>query len=137
PGKGPHRAAAVLRLPSGALDAPADDERDRERVRDGAAADGEDQGVGDPDRVPDDGVQADAIGIAALASAQRLGAAGRRGQGDGVRGWGQERRRRLMKSSSTTIDNTPKSEGGALCFAGPSRLLHRPWEPDFLLESAA
>jgi hypothetical protein len=79
-------AVTVLRLPGGALEAPADDERDRERVRNGAAADGEDEGVRDAGRVPDEGVQADAIGIATLASLERFGAAGRRGQGDGVRG---------------------------------------------------
>src|SRR5262249_14314359 len=104
-------AAGLLRLPGGALAAPADDQRDRERVRDRAVADGEDQGVGDARGVPDDGVQADAIGLAPLASAQRLGAAGGGDQGDGVRGWDQERGRRLTNSSSTTIDNTPWGSG--------------------------
>src|SRR5262245_29036823 len=105
PGEGPHRTVAVLRLPGGALDAPADDECDRERVRHGAVTYRKDQGVGNTGRVPDDGVQADAIGIAAVASAERLGAAGRRTARGRVRGWGQ-RGRRLKKSSSTTIDNT-------------------------------
>src|SRR5262249_17225470 len=107
PGQGSSAAAGLLRLPGGALAAPADDQRDRERVRDRAVADGEDQGVGGARGVPDDGVQADAIGLAPLASAQRLGAAGGGDQGDGVRGWDQERGRRLTNSSSTTIDNTP------------------------------
>ena len=47
-GQGPHGVVvAVLRFPGGALAAPANDERDRERVGDGAAAHGEDQGIGD------------------------------------------------------------------------------------------
>src|SRR6516225_11238943 len=107
PGEGSSGVARLLRLAGGALAAPADDERDRERVRDGAAADGKDEGVGDAGRVPDDGVQADAIGFATLAGAQRLGAAERGHQGDRIRGWEQERGRRLMNSSSTTIDNIP------------------------------
>src|SRR5262249_29010862 len=115
-------AAGLLRLPGGALAAPADDQRDRERVRDRAVADGEDQGVGDARGVPDDGVQAYAIGLAPLASAQRLGAAGRGDQGDGVRGWDQERGRRLTNSSSTTIDNTPERRAENQ----PGRPLHQP-----------
>src|SRR6516225_6970099 len=107
PGEGSSGVARLLRLAGGALDAPADDERDRERVRDGAAADGKDQGVGNAGGMPDDGVQADAIGVAKLAGAQRLGAAERGHQGNRIRRWAQERGRRLIKSSSTTIDNTP------------------------------
>src|SRR5262249_8902247 len=109
PGQGSSGAAGLRRLPGGALAAPADDQRDRERVRDGAVADGKDQGVRDACGVSDDGVQADAIGLAGLASAQRLGAAGGGDQGDRVRGWDKERGRRLTNSSSTTIDNTPFS----------------------------
>src|SRR5262249_34734336 len=106
PGQGPAGTADVLRLPGGALAAPADDERHRERVRDRAAADGQDEGHGDTGRVPDDGLQADGVGLAEVAGVERLASLGgghRRGR---VRERDQARGRRL-KPSSTTIDNTP------------------------------
>src|SRR5262249_32308262 len=64
------------------------------------------------------------IGLAPLASAQRLGAAGGGDQGDGVRGWDQERGRRLTNSSSTTIDNTPTGRGP---WASRSIAVSTPW----------
>src|SRR5262249_6225686 len=97
----------------GARAAPANDECDRERVRDGAAADGEDEGNGKPASMPDDGLQADGVGVAELAGLERLPTPGRCHQGSCIRGWGSGRGRRLMTSASTTIDNIPPA-GAAL-----------------------
>jgi hypothetical protein len=61
----------------------------------GAAADEEDERFGNPGRLPDDRVAVDAIGIAALAGAERLGPPPRRDQADHDRRWSEERGRRL------------------------------------------
>src|SRR5262249_9911651 len=69
-------------------------------------ADGQDEGHGDTGRVPDDGLQADGVGLAEVAGVERLASLGgghRRGR---VRERDQAKGRRL-KPSSTTIDNTP------------------------------
>src|SRR6185312_11034591 len=64
-------AADALRLPSGALAAPADDEPDRVDLRDGEAASAGDQGRRLAERRAGDGLQAAAGGGAELAEAER------------------------------------------------------------------
>src|SRR5262249_21763306 len=107
PGQGPEGAVDLLRLPGGALAAPADDECHRERVRDGAAADGQDERNGHASRLPDDGLQVDGVGVPEVAGLERLGPLGGGPQRGRVRGWDQAGGRRLTTSSSTTIDNIP------------------------------
>src|SRR5262249_8211374 len=107
PGQGAGGTADVLRLPGGAWAALADDQRERGRVRDGGAVDGEDQGVGDADRLPAAGVQAEGVGKQALARADRLVTACGGHQRNCHRGGDQPGGRRLTKSLSTTLDNTP------------------------------
>ena len=95
PGEGQGGVAGVLRLPGGALGAHPDDQPDRERVLDGAAASRQDQGEREPGGVPDDGVQADGECIKGLAIVERFAAAGRGRQGDRLHGRHQGEARRL------------------------------------------
>ena len=86
---------SVLRLPGGALGAHPDDQPDRERVLDGAAEARQDEGEREPGGVPDDGVQADGVGIKGLAIVERFAAAGRGRPRDHVHRWDQGEARRL------------------------------------------
>src|SRR5262249_55393711 len=105
PGQGPGGVAGLLRLPGGALGAPADDQPDRIDVRHGAAADDQDEGEREPVGLPGDGVQADGVGREELAVAERGKAAGQgHRRGAGCR-WGGANRSRLRQPSSTTFDN--------------------------------
>ena len=97
PGQGPGGVAGVLRLPGGALGAHPDDEPDRERVRDGAAAARQDEGEREPGGVPDDGVQADGVASKRLAIVERFAAAARGRQGDRLHRRHQGEARRLPK----------------------------------------
>ena len=65
-------AARLLRLPGRALEAPADDQPDREHVRHGPPAASPDQGQRQPHRLPHDGLQAHAVRSQEMAAAQRL-----------------------------------------------------------------
>ena len=68
PDEGSRSALGLLRLPGRALDSPADDQPDRIHLRHGAVANETDQGERLSDRLPDDGLQADAIGIEEMAA---------------------------------------------------------------------
>lgn len=101
PGGGPGGAAGVLRLPGGALAPPADVERDRIGVRDGASSAARDQGRGLPHQGAADGLQAGGDGATAMAPAER-GAPAAPGPG----------RRRLRRWRHP--DGERGSEGGRL-----------------------
>ena len=73
PDEGPRGAAGVLRLPGRALAALADDEPDRERVRDSAAEDSQDARLPEPEDGVRDGVPAVAVGAGEMAQAKRNG----------------------------------------------------------------
>ena len=115
----PGRAARVLRLPRRALAAHPDDQRHRERLRDGATADGEDQRERQPHGLPDDGVQADGKCLEDVAEPERIGAyqgghrrrrlCGRRQRSD------IPESRRVISRASTTFDNTSSSRASACC----------------------
>ena len=77
-GQGSRRAVGVLRLPRRALEAPANDQPDREHVRHRAVEAQADQGERQPHRLPDDGLQAHAVRRQALAALERLPAPRRR-----------------------------------------------------------
>ncbi len=81
PRQGPGGPAGVLRLPGRALAALADDEPDRERVCNAAAADGQNAEVPEPQDSIRDGAATGAIGPAEVAPAKRAEAtrAGDRG----------------------------------------------------------
>ena len=76
PGRGPRGAAGILRLPGRTLGAYPHDESDRINVRNGAVTNPADQGLRLSDRLPDDGVSADAMRRTPLAYPQRGEAAG-------------------------------------------------------------
>ena len=78
PEKGPGCPLGLLRLPCRALDSPADEQSDRVHLRHGAATNEADQGERIEDRLPDDGLQTDAIGLQAVEIAQRFRADPRR-----------------------------------------------------------
>ena len=82
PGQGPGCVADVLRLPGGALDAHPDDEPDRERVRDGAAADDKTKGSGSRTACLTMVFKLMESRIKGLAIVERFAAAGRGHQGD-------------------------------------------------------
>ena len=71
PDEGSRSSLGLLRLPGRALDSLADDQPDRIHLRHGAATNETDQGERLSDRLPDDGLQADAIGIEEMEALQR------------------------------------------------------------------
>ena len=77
PGQGPGGVADVLRLPGRALDSHPHDQPDRVDVLDGAAAARQDEGERQPGGVPDDGLQADGVGLEEVAGVERLDAPAR------------------------------------------------------------
>ena len=97
PGQGPSGALGLLRLPGRALDAPADDQPHREHVRHGATAASPHQGQRLAHRLPDDGLQAHAVGRQEMATAQRFQAAARRDRWSSI-----QRRNQIPRSRRLT-----------------------------------
>ena len=71
PDEGSRRAPDLLRLPGRALDSLADDQPDRVHLRHGATTNETDQGERLSDGLPDDGLQADAIGLEEVEALER------------------------------------------------------------------
>ncbi len=103
PVQGSRRAADVLRLPGGALDAHPDHQPDRGCVLDGAAAARQGEGQREPVGVPDDGGQADGGCIKRLAVVERFAVAGRGRQGDGFHRRCQGEARRLKNPQTQLL----------------------------------
>src|ERR1035437_3360048 len=91
----PGRLAGVLRLPRRTLGASADQQSDREHVRDGAIANEQNQGRRQPNGFSGHGIQTGGGGSESLGQTQRERAAvGGGGRGD-LQGWNKTRRLRL------------------------------------------
>src|SRR5262249_32947900 len=103
-----------------ALSAHPDDERDRGRVRDGAAEVRRAEREREPGGVPGDGRQAEGVGIEGLALLDGCAAAGRGHQGDGLhrRNAGEARRLRILQTQLLTI---PRLAAKWLVRTQPSR----------------
>ena len=116
PRQGPRRPAGVLRLPGRALAALAHDEPDRECVCDGAAEDGQDAWVPEPQDRVSDGAVAGAIGPGEVAPAEWAEAAGARDRRNTI----QERHSRSSTRAGSGIYGSlpscclPKPTGGTV-----------------------
>ena len=106
PLEGSRRVVDLLRLPGRTLDPLAHDQSDREHVRDGPPAASAHQGERFSHGLPDDGLQADAVGVQEMAAAKQYAAHARSDRRSSVHRRNQTpSNRRLKNFPSTTSCN--------------------------------
>ena len=86
-------------------------------VRDGAAAARQDEGEREPGGVPDDGLQADGVGIKEVAGVERFDAPARGRQGHRLRGRCEAKARRLRFSRPQQLTIPQNSVSSSQCLS--------------------